>query len=132
MPPNPLAKARSIAAREMPLYGMYIQNPRNFKVAPAPPPVRNPAYAPDYIAHTDPIFKKLHMVKVTDMFCIASWKFYYKLRNNLLPPYFNYMKSNLPVICNHCNVRNPEFHFPLIKHEFAKTIAAILFNKALK
>ena len=24
-----------------------------------------------YIAHTDPIFKKLHMVKVTDMFGIA-------------------------------------------------------------
>ena len=29
-----------------------------------------------YIAHTDPIFKKLHMVKVTDMFHIAIWKFY--------------------------------------------------------
>ena len=29
------------------------------------------------------------MVKVTDMFRIAIWKFYYKLRNNLLPPYFN-------------------------------------------
>ena len=47
-----------------------------------------------YIAHTDPIFKKLHMVKVTDMFRIAIWKFYHKLRNNLLPPYFNYTKPN--------------------------------------
>ena len=75
-----------------------------------------------YIAHTDPIFKKLHMVKVTDMFCIAIWKFYYKLRNNLLPPYFNYMKPNLPVICNHYNVRNPKFHLPMIKHEFAKQL----------
>ena len=39
-----------------------------------------------YIAHTDPIFKKLHMVKIIDMFNIAVWKFYFKLMNNLLPP----------------------------------------------
>ena len=43
-PQIPLAKARSFAARDMPLCGMYIQNPRNFKVGP--PPLRNPAYAP--------------------------------------------------------------------------------------
>ena len=43
-PQTPLAKARSFAARDMPLRGMYIQNPRNFKVGP--PPLRNPAYAP--------------------------------------------------------------------------------------
>ena len=30
-----------------------------------------------YIAHTYPIFKKFHMVKVTDMFRIAIWIFYY-------------------------------------------------------
>ena len=42
---TPLAKARSFAARDMPLRGMYIENPRNFKVGP--PPLRNPAYAPD-------------------------------------------------------------------------------------
>ena len=56
------------------------------------------------------------------MFRIAIWKFYYKLRNNLLPPYFNYMKPNLPVICNHYNVRNPKFHFPLIQYGFAKQL----------
>ena len=44
-PQTPLAKARSFAARDMPHCGMYIQNPRNFKVGP--PPLRNPAYAPD-------------------------------------------------------------------------------------
>ena len=43
-PQTPLAKARSFAARDMPLRGMYIQNPRNFKVGP--PPLTNPAYAP--------------------------------------------------------------------------------------
>ena len=44
----PIAKARSFAARDMPLRGMYIKNPRNFKIGP-PPPLRNPAYAPDLI-----------------------------------------------------------------------------------
>ena len=75
-----------------------------------------------YIAHTEPIFKKLHMVKIIDMFGIAVWKFYYKLMNDLLPPYFNYMKPNLPVICNHYNVRNPKFHLPAIKHDFDKQL----------
>ena len=46
-PQTPLAKARSFAARDMPLRGMYIQNPKNFKVGP--PPLRNPAYAPDLL-----------------------------------------------------------------------------------
>ena len=46
-PQTPLAKARSFAARDMPLRGKYIQNPRNFKVGP--PPLKNPAYAPDLI-----------------------------------------------------------------------------------
>ena len=36
-PQTPLTKARSFAARDMPLRGMYIQNPRNFKVGPPPP-----------------------------------------------------------------------------------------------
>ena len=36
-PQTPLAKARSFAARDMPLRGMYIQNHRNFKVGPPPP-----------------------------------------------------------------------------------------------
>ena len=35
-PQTPLAKARSFAARDMPLRGMYIQNPQNFKVGPPP------------------------------------------------------------------------------------------------
>ena len=43
-PQTPQAKARSFAARDMPLRGMYIQNHRNFKVGS--PPRRNPACAP--------------------------------------------------------------------------------------
>ena len=35
----------------------------------------------DYLAHTDPICtcKKLRILKISDMFSVALWKFYYKL-----------------------------------------------------
>ena len=49
-PQTSLAKARSFAARDMPLRGMYIQNPKNFEVGP--PPLRNPAYAPGLDNHS--------------------------------------------------------------------------------
>ena len=48
-PQTPLATARSFAARDMPLRAMYTPNPQNFKVGP--PPLRNPAYAPDETVH---------------------------------------------------------------------------------
>ena len=38
--------ARSFAARDMPLCGMYTQTPKNFQVGP--PPLTNHAYAPGY------------------------------------------------------------------------------------
>ena len=43
---TPKPPYQRLAARDMPLRGMYIQNPRNSKVGP--PPLRNPAYAPGY------------------------------------------------------------------------------------
>ena len=46
-PQTPLAKARSLAARD-------IQNLRNLKVGP--PPLRNPAYAPGYNFIAEKIF----------------------------------------------------------------------------
>ena len=73
-----------------------------------------------YIAHTEPICKKLQIVKISDLFRITVWKFYYKLTNTLLPSYFNQMMPTLPVICNYYGVRNPKFYLPSIKHSFAE------------
>ena len=84
-----------------------------------------------YIAHTEPICKKLQFVKLTDMFRISAWKFYYKLSNNLLPSYFNYMKPSLPVICNYYGIRNPKFHLPPIKHAFAEQMIQYCLIKLL-
>ena len=62
------------------------------------------------------------MLKASDMFRVTIWKFYYKLMSNILPSYFNYMKPNLPVICNYCGIRKPKFHMPIIRHGFAEQL----------
>ena len=42
-----------------------------------------------YIAHTTPLFVKKKLLKVQEIFKLKLLKFYYKLCNNLLLPYFN-------------------------------------------
>ena len=76
----------------------------------------------DYIAHTEPICKALHLVKVPDMYTCAVWNFYYKLMNNVLPIYFENCKPTLPRIDQLYNVRKPVFHLPKIKHKFAEQL----------
>ena len=41
-----------------------------------------------YNAHTDPIFKKLCLLKIQDIFIIQCAKFFYKFSHNKLPYYF--------------------------------------------
>ena len=79
----------------------------------------------DYIAQTEPICKELKILKLNDMFAVSIWKFYYKLMNGLLPPYFNFMIPELPNTCNRYGLRKPElrkplFRLPLIKHKLAE------------
>ena len=40
-----------------------------------------------YNAHTDPLFKKLHLVKLSDLFTVNVYEIYYKLRHVSLPTY---------------------------------------------
>ena len=42
-----------------------------------------------YNAHTDPIFKKLNILKINDIHKLSAIKFYYKFKNNLLPKSFH-------------------------------------------
>ena len=39
----------------------------------------------NYIAHTEPLLKELELLKITCMFILSIWKFYYKLMTNQLP-----------------------------------------------
>ena len=74
----------------------------------------------DYVAHTEPLFKNLHTLKLMDMFSIALWKFYYKLMNNQLPYYFNVMKPIIPESAIRYEFRIPSFHLPVIHHKYAE------------
>ena len=44
-----------------------------------------------YIAHTEPLFKNLKLLKVEDMFSLKILKCLNKLAHNELPPYLKYM-----------------------------------------
>ena len=85
----------------------------------------------DYVAHSEPICKALSLLKVTDMYNIALWKFYFKLMNNTLPNYFDIMKPELPRICNYHEIRRPTFHLPAIKHEFAEALVKVQLTRLL-
>ena len=73
-----------------------------------------------YRAHTEPIFKNLNILKVHDLYWLMVLKFYYKLKNNLLPQYFNVFlpkKSHGSIVYP---IRNPQNQLPIIKHEYAR------------
>ena len=44
-----------------------------------------------YSAHTEPLFKQLHLLKVKDIFDVQCLKFWYKFVNKKLPNYFRGM-----------------------------------------
>ena len=70
----------------------------------------------DYLAHTEPICKKLKKLKISDMFSVALWEFYYKLINNKLPAYFSFTKPVLPIVTKRYEIRIPSFHTPAINN----------------
>ena len=78
-----------------------------------------------YIAHSEPIFKAVRCLKITDMFSVAIWKFYFKLMNNKLPNCFSSYKPVLPVVNERYEIRNPVFHLPVINHKFAEQYCLI-------
>ena len=43
-----------------------------------------------YLAHSEPLFKTLKLLKIEDLYKLRLMKFYYNLLYNLLPSYFNY------------------------------------------
>ena len=44
-----------------------------------------------YNTHTEPLFKELEMLKVSDIFNVQCMKFWYKFVNKSLPEYFGTM-----------------------------------------
>ena len=74
----------------------------------------------NYIAHTERLLKTLGLLKITRMFSLSMWIFEYKLRSDQLSVYFATMKLVLPQVCTRCEIRNPVYHLPDIRHAFAQ------------
>ncbi len=47
-----------------------------------------------YNPHTEPIFKELNLLNITDIYTLNEYKFYYKYVNNNLPHYFQTLPLN--------------------------------------
>ena len=47
-------------------------------------------------AHTEPLFKELNILKISDLMHLKALKFYYRYTKNEVPGYFNNMFSTLP------------------------------------
>ena len=75
--------------------------------------------------HSDPLFKRLELLKIKDLHFLKQAKFFFKLKNNQLPQYF--MQSYNHLLGNQVNpVYNTRFFTTRrthhVKHEFAKNV----------
>ena len=72
-----------------------------------------------YIAHTNPLFKRLQLLKIVDIFKLRVLKFYYNLYNGFLPVYFNVFLDI--IISEPIRVlRNPLTHQLVLRTKYAE------------
>ena len=64
-----------------------------------------------FLAHTDPIFKNLKLLKVNDIFQHKQLKFYYNFINNQLPEYFRNFQIKTSSEIHNYNTRNRNYLF---------------------
>ena len=70
-----------------------------------------------YIAHTDPIFKTLNLLKLPDLYRQQLYKLYYKIKKQTVPAYFRHI---LTEVVNPYNTRNTFFKYPIARHEYTR------------
>ena len=70
------------------------------------------------IAHTEPIFKRMSQLKLTDMYTCNLLKLYYKLYRKKLPDYFDNFLPEYGVYRH--NLRNNLIRLPAIRCDFGK------------
>lgn len=74
-----------------------------------------------YNAHTDPLFKQVKLLKVTDLSMLHELKFCYKLKHSLLPEYFTDFIPPRQSENHRYNTRNSNnYQLLRVKHAFAK------------
>ena len=74
-----------------------------------------------YISHTEPIFKSLNFLKVTDLYKLHVLKFYYNYCHNNLPSYFRSFEFPRISQIHSYNTRNKEnFNVPKTRTKMAE------------
>jgi hypothetical protein len=72
-----------------------------------------------YNAHCDPLFRKLKILKLSDICALHDLKFCYKYEHGLLPHYFTVV-LNTGGIHDHNTRHHNDPRLPAVSHEFAK------------
>ena len=85
----------------------------------------------NFLAHSEPIFKQLHLLKSYDVYKCQLLKFLFKLVNKQLPTYFNQLPFSFNNQLHHHETRGCKRAFvPRVNHEFSKRniryIAAVI------
>ena len=90
----------------------------------------------NFLAHSEPIFKQLHLLKSYDIYKYQLLKFLFKLVNKQLPTYFNQLPFSFNNQLHHHETRGCKRAFvPRVNHEFSKRniryIAAVTYNSTM-
>ena len=73
-----------------------------------------------YNAHTDPLFKRLSLLKLKDIHHLETLKFCYKLKNAMLPPYFDVISLTAISEMHNYSTRNRhDIYINRTQHNFA-------------
>ncbi len=74
-----------------------------------------------YNAHTEPLFKNLKLLKISDILKLQELKFYNKFKNNKLPYYLQLLPfSPNTETHDHATCIQYNIHQPIVKHTYAK------------
>ena len=74
-----------------------------------------------YFSHSEPLFKKLNVLKIDGMFKLQLLTFCFDLINNNLPAYFINMSSHSQPVIYHHNIRQKRnYSVAQVKHVFAQ------------
>jgi hypothetical protein len=73
-----------------------------------------------YNAHTSPLFKKLRILTITDLYDQKLLRFYFRYENNLLPQYFSSFNVIKQRDSHQRHTRNTKFLNLRVNHRFAE------------
>ena len=71
-----------------------------------------------YNAHTDPLFKRFNLLKISDLCVLHDLKFCYKYKRGIVPEYFSSITDTTSH--EHLTRSHGNFRLPAVSHDFAK------------